>query len=119
MIFNSLIEQITNDFIECWNLRDMNKLSTYLSNEIKIFSPNIRLLYPENIESTLYKKDVVMDYWRMLNKDRFFKMKLVVLSKTDKIIQCEIDIDDPDRKLYATFTMDEYCKFTEMNVDYK
>lgn len=119
MKFNSLIEQITNDFIDCWNLHDMHKLATYISKDIKLYSPNINKFYPENTESKLYKKESVMAYWCMLNKERFFKMTLAVLSKSDKIIYCEIDINDPNQKLYATFTMDEYCKFTEMEIHYK
>ena len=59
-----------------------------------------------------------MQYWRKLNADHFFKMKLIVLGKTDRLITVLIDIGDVESKLFATFTINEYGKFSRVEITY-
>jgi len=118
MNFKNLIEQITVEFITHWNNHDLDKMATYLSNDITVSSPNIQKLFPEEKESKLSKKENVMRYWRKLNDEHFFTMKLMVLNKSEKIIDCQIAVGDTTTRLHANFIMDEYGKFVDMDIEY-
>ena len=118
MNFQLLIEQIVNDFMDAWNHRDMDKVSLFLSANVCARSPYISRIYPENSDNLLRSKELVMQYYRKLNAEHFFPMKLLVLTKQDKTLNVEIDIGSELSKMYAIFIIDEYGKFTHVEISY-
>ena len=96
----------------------MDKLASFLSNDIIVNSPNISKLYPEMKDSIITKKENVLSYWKKLNRDHFFEMRFRTLEKKDKIITCEISILNGEKKMLAIFTINEYGKFVYMDITY-
>jgi hypothetical protein len=96
----------------------MDKLASFLSNDIVVKSSNISKLYPEMKERIIIQKENVLSYWKKLNQDHFFEMKFLTLEKKDRVITCEISILDGEKKMLAIFTINEYGKFVYMDITY-
>jgi len=96
----------------------MDELATYLSENMVLSSPFIQHVFPETKDSKLVSKEHVMRYWRKVNAEHFMHLRLNALTRRVKKITCEIQIDDTASIMQVTFLIDQYGKFTEMDIRY-
>ena len=119
MLFNKIITELANALILHWNARDMRRLASCLASNVVVKSPYIKKLFPANEESILQGKEAVMEYWRVLNRDYFFEMKYIDLKRRKDSLYCLVDIGSDEIQLHVVFRMNEYGKFSYMEMEYK
>lgn len=69
-LIETKIRQFTLEFIDFWNLGDLDSLSQYMKPDIRLTSPLLSLVYPEHFGCELKGREEVILYWKRLQQIR-------------------------------------------------
>ena len=120
MIIEKLIKKITLDFIILWNKWEIDEVMKYLKDDIVIYSPYIKMAYPENTACRLEGKENVKQYWiYLMNNIGRMQFELESFSKVKNEVSTVNKIIGRDEKMYAVFTYNEYAKISSITFEYK
>lgn len=120
MQIKDLIKKITEDFIVLWNNNELENALVFLKEDIVVYSPLIKIIYPENFESKIEGKENLREYWRILiSKNLSMKFRLESLHKIEQEVFTISSIEGKNEKLYTKFTYNEYGKIIELHFEYK
>lgn len=120
MIFSKIIIKVTKAFIDAFNNRDYSKLRTCIVDEFVISSPNIKILYPENVDCTIIGAKQAINYWQLLCEKVpkfFFDNKIINLEKNDRLIIYKGFLSN-GIEFTSKFTLNEYGKIEMIIIDY-
>ena len=113
--FESIIETISIQFTKAWNEWDLEKLKTFLHNDVYISSPQIAKIYPENTKSEIIGKDALMNYLIKLFKIQHkFKVTQISITIEDKIITTVNLVEGTSIKIQEKIVLDSYGKIIEL-----
>lgn len=116
----AILKSLTEEFIERWNNWEIDKAVAFLKEDVIVYSPNIKLIYPENAECKIVGKQKVHDYWNILHKHMSnTRFKLESFNKLEHEIYTISSISDRTEKLYTWFTYTEYGKISMLKFEYK
>ncbi|MCC7030398.1 MAG: hypothetical protein IT257_08835 [Chitinophagaceae bacterium] len=119
MKFEEIIKSISDDFTRAWNEWDIDRLMTHLANNVEIYSPKIKAIYPDNTECKLTGKQAIKDYWTNLkNSTRQHKVVQTSLQKIDREITTINKVIGENITIHETFVVNEYGKIEYLRYEY-
>ena len=119
MKFEELIQQISEQFTDAWNRWDMDEMMRHLCPNVILKSPNVSLIYPDNVNNTLEGKEVVRAYWMALYlKNGPFKVRQLSFRKEGTQIFTENHILGTQMVISETFILNEYGKIKFLEYSY-
>ena len=117
---STLIKEITSEFIYHWNRGEMDKLPVYMHPDIKISSPYICVVYPENKENSIQGRDQVLAYWNILRERvGIFEFELLEIERIGHKVNTISSIKGNPLKMYTSFEYNEYGKICDVIFIYK
>lgn len=121
MEFNTIIFNISIEFINAWNNGDFISVSNHLSETIVFESPLISPLKPEYINNRIEGKEEVLNYLKVafLRKPSIIiDINSIQFKKDSDLIYINTLIENTDIILEATYKLNEYGKFTILKLNY-
>jgi len=119
MKFEELIQQISEQFTDAWNRSDIDEMMRHICPNVILKSPNVSLIYPDNVSNTLEGKEVVRMYWKALKqKNGPFKVKQISFRKVGPQIFTENHILGTQMIITETFILNEYGKIKFLEYSY-
>lgn len=119
MNFERIIKRISEEFTRTWNHWDMDNRVACLTEDVRIESPNISNVYPENTDNIIIGKNNVRAYWELLaEKKGTFKVKQLSVVKDDLKVTTRNKVIGSEIEIIETFTMNEYGKINDLKYEY-
>lgn len=117
--FEDIIKQISDDFTEAWNQWDIEKLMTFLTDDVIVYSPKVSVVYPLNEENIIVGKENVKQYWSTLvTITGKFNVIPISIEKKDREVKTTDIIVETGQTIISRFTVNEYGKIDRLNFEY-
>lgn len=117
--YNGIILKFVLSLIESLNEKKLDQISKLFLEEVKLESPNVIDLFPENIHCKLEGKRSVIKFWEKLFvlKPNLHITVNNVRSK-NKMISFEADFHAGISKMVSFIQVNEYGKIIDMKFEY-
>ena len=120
MPFEEIIRTISEEFTRAWNNWDKELLLRFLSNDIRLESPVVKEIYPENTRGEVRGKEQVSAYWDALAlARRNIKVRQISIKKNKRVVETINEIIDTGQLIRETFILNEYGKILHLKYSYK
>lgn len=120
MKFEEIIKAISEDFTKAWNEWDIEKLMSFLSNNVVIYSPKILLVYPDNTACKLQGKENLRDYWTKLKvMTDNTRVDQISITKVDREIKTVNKVVGKEIIINETIILNEYGKIEYLKYQYE
>jgi len=120
MKFEDIIRSISEEFIQAWNKWDIERMMKCLTADVRLQSPNVSLIYPENDTNILVGKELVQSYWSQLSQRKeAFEVVQISLVKVDLRVTTMNRVVGTDIVIRKSFTMNEYGKINDLVYEYR
>lgn len=121
MVFKRLIKELSIQFLEAWNDRDFEILTTLLARDIVYESPNVSLINPTNTENRLIGKELTIKHLKQVSSifpDFKFNNDFTEICKDDRTIIMKGIMQHNNKMLVANYWLNEYGKFSYICISY-
>ncbi len=119
MKFEDIVKLISEKFTQAWNDWDLDRLFNFLTADVRLQSPKVSQVYPENTTNTIEGRENVITYWNLLAQQQGkFKVVQYDIFKTDNKVTTLNRIEDSNILIKETYIMDEYGKIKELTYEY-
>ncbi len=119
MKFEDIVKLISEKFTQAWNDWDLDRLFNFLTADVRLQSPKVSQVYPENTTNTIDGRENVITYWNLLAQQQGkFKVVQYDIFKTDNKVTTLNRIEDSNILIKETYIMDEYGKIKELTYEY-
>jgi hypothetical protein len=119
MRFEEIIKKISLEFAYAWNLGDLEKMTSFLTNDICLQSPNLSRFYPGSGGNTIVGKQNVVDYFKTLieTRGRFQVDQISIIKENDQVIT-KNKVVGKNIFIKEIFTINEYGKIKKLIYEY-
>jgi hypothetical protein len=119
MMIEQLLKQLTEEFIQHWNNWEIDSLGKFFQEDVVVYSPYIKMVYPNNTEGMLKGKAAVLGYWRILKSIGFTKkFTQISFQREGQTVYASFLIDNGPEKMHTTYVYNEYAKMSMLKFDY-
>jgi hypothetical protein len=119
-LIDQKIHRIAVHCIECWNACTLEQMQPYLREDVLVRSPNIPLIYPEQVSGFIQGRGAVLAYWYQLIKlNGPMKLSIVDLQREGDTICLSLKINNTEKFLATTLRYNQYGKIIEFTFDYR
>jgi hypothetical protein len=119
MRFHEILEKVANEFTQHWNQWDINKLCSMMTEQVRLYSPMVKKVYPENEEMMIQGREEVRRYWiKLRNITGGYEVNQISIQKEDKVITTVNKIIGSDVVILETLTLNQYAKIETMKYEY-
>jgi hypothetical protein len=95
-------------------------MQPYLREDVLVRSPNIPLIYPEQVSGFIQGRGAVLAYWYQLIKlNGPMKLSIDSLQREGDTIHLLLKINDTEKFLATTLRYNQYGKIIEFTFDYR
>ncbi len=117
MIYNDIINNIVDDYLNAWNGKDVKKILGIFSENGELESPLFSLINPNYTEEKVSGKEKLEYSYKLLfNSPAYSKMNKMRVEKHDKTITTYINGVNNSIILKSTFTINEYGKLQYLTI---
>lgn len=118
-MIEQLLKQLTEEFIQHWNNWEIDSLGKFFQEDVVVYSPYIKMVYPNNTEGMLKGKAAVLGYWRILKSIGFTKkFTQISFQREGQTVYASFLIDNGPEKMHTTYVYNEYAKMSMLKFDY-
>ena len=121
MTFNQLINEITHNFLESWNVGDFVAIESQLAADIVFESPNISKLIPENKSNSVTGRKETVAYLQFFAQqfpEFKFDHEMTEFVKEDRLVVLKGFIAHLNKYLTGHYYLNEYGKFQLIQISY-
>ncbi len=117
--FDNIIQSIIKEFNTAWNTWDISKMMNFIHPNVRIYSPMIQKVYPENASSSLIGKENLRMYWeKLMSMNGKFEVETISVEKEDRTITTLNKVKNVDMFIREEIMLDEYAKIIELKYFY-
>jgi hypothetical protein len=119
-LIDQKIHRIAVHCIECWNACTLEQMQPYLREDVLVRSPNIPLIYPEQVSGFIQGRGAVLAYWyQLIQLNGPMKLSIVDLQREGDTICLSLKINNTEKFLATTLRYNQYGKIIEFTFDYR
>lgn len=119
-LIDQKVHRIAEHCIACWNACTLEQMQPYLREDVLVRSPNIPVIYPEQLSGFIQGREMVITYWYQLIKlSGPMKLSIDSLQREGDTIHLLLKINDTEKFLATTLRYNQYGKIIEFNFDYR
>lgn len=120
MQFEKIIKTILADFTVAWNQWDFDALENFLATEVKIYSPKIFEIYPENTSCILEGKENIINYWKLYqHKIGSIKVNQLSFEKKGRVVKTINQVIGQPIIIQEKLILNEYGKIVKLKYEYQ
>lgn len=119
-LIDQKVHRIAEHCIACWNACTLEQMQPYLREDVLVRSPNIPVIYPEQLSGFIQGREMVITYWYQLIKlSGPMKLSIDSLQREGDTIHLLLKINDTEKFLATTLRYNQYGKIIEFTFDYR
>jgi hypothetical protein len=119
-LIDQKVHRIAEHCIACWNACTLEQMQPYLKEDVLVRSPNIPVIYPEQVSGFIQGREMVITYWYQLIKlSGPMKLSIDSLQREGDTIHLLLKINDTEKFLATTLRYNQYGKIIEFTFDYR
>jgi hypothetical protein len=90
-----------------------------MTEQVRLYSPMVKKVYPENEEMMIQGREEVRRYWiKLRNITGGYEVNQISIQKEDKVITTVNKIIGSDVVILETLTLNQYAKIETMKYEY-
>lgn len=111
MIFNEIINNIVEDYLNAWNVKDVKKILGIFSENGSFESPLVQIVNHDNGDAKIIGKEKLEYFYKVLfNSPSYFSMDKLRIENQDKRVMAYVNDTTHHVILKSTFVINEYGK---------
>jgi hypothetical protein len=119
MNIEDIVYKIGRGLIQSWNNGEIEKIIGYMSENVVVTSPHIKLFYPLNNDNKIVGKVKLSEYWKNLVQiGGNFKLTLIEFKKENNKLTIICSLNNRKEKMHTICLYNEYGKVVSLDFDY-